>query len=133
MALIINPALASMLLKEGGRRSQGLKTGRSLFKDGGNNPADIERAGEQPVVPKGAILSTYKRLLEAALNNRVTVVLISFGLLLLIFEFWLLRVGMEKPVEFFPDIDPVSMYVNIDMPEGADLKLCDRIVRQVVG
>ena len=39
--------------------------------------------------------------------------------------------GLERPVEFFPDLDPPFMYVNMDMPEGADLALCDRIAKQV--
>jgi multidrug efflux pump subunit AcrB len=34
-------------------------------------------------------------------------------------------------VEFFPDMDPLSMYVNIDMPEGADLDYSDRVLKQI--
>ncbi|MCI5143438.1 MAG: efflux RND transporter permease subunit, partial [Candidatus Electrothrix sp. ATG1] len=39
--------------------------------------------------------------------------------------------GIEKPVEFFPDIEPKGIYINTDMPEGADLKYTDRILRQI--
>jgi hypothetical protein len=37
----------------------------------------------------------------------------------------------EKPVEFFPKIDPKSIFVNIDPPEGSDLDYVDKIARQV--
>ena len=42
----------------------------------------------------------------------------------------MLGVGLEKPVEFFPSIDPKSVYVNIDPPEGADLDYMDNVSRQ---
>ena len=44
---------------------------------------------------------------------------------------WLFRVGLDKPVTFFPEPDPNFIYVNMDMPEGADLEYSDRIARQV--
>jgi multidrug efflux pump subunit AcrB len=44
---------------------------------------------------------------------------------------WLLVVGLEKPVEFFPEIDPKGMYVNVDVPEGADLDYIDTIIQRV--
>jgi multidrug efflux pump len=43
----------------------------------------------------------------------------------------MLGVGIEKPIEFFPAIDPKSVYINIDPPEGADLAYVDNIARQV--
>jgi hypothetical protein len=47
------------------------------------------------------------------------------------FQTWLLAVGIEKPVEFFPDIQPKSMYVNLDVPEGADIDYIDRIMGRI--
>ena len=44
---------------------------------------------------------------------------------------WFYEVGLEKPVEFFPNIDPNGIYVNLDMPEGPDLEYSDRVTRQV--
>jgi multidrug efflux pump subunit AcrB len=44
---------------------------------------------------------------------------------------WLYRVGLEKPIEFFPDMEPENIYINLNMPEGADLEYSDRIARQV--
>ena len=34
---------------------------------------------------------------------------------------WLLAVGLRTPVEFFPNIDPKNVYVNVDPAEGTDL------------
>ena len=119
VALVINPALASLILK--------------TAKDKGPESDDTEivAAGEKPAIPDKFLLKAYSNLLEQALKNRVAVLFISFAILVIIFQIWLLRTGIEKPVEFFPDVDPPNMYVNIDMPEGADISLCDRIVRQV--
>ncbi|MBU0485608.1 MAG: efflux RND transporter permease subunit [Proteobacteria bacterium] len=120
VAMVINPALASLILKEA--------------KPSELSPAsdqDPLSAGEQPVAPKGFILTNYKRVLESGLKNRTAVLLTCFALLILIFQAWLLRTGLERPVEFFPDVDPPSLDVNIDIPEGADIELCDRIVRQI--
>jgi len=54
----------------------------------------------------------------------VMVMLIAAGI-------WFLRVGIEKPIEFFPDIDPHNVYINMDVPEGADLELSDRVARML--
>ncbi len=116
VALVINPALASLFLKVGPNNT-------TQSKD-----ADL---GENPVAIRGHILLSYRWLLNKALDSRIAVLGTAFSLLALVFMVWLLRIGLEKPVEFFPAIDPISAYVNIDMPEGADLEFCDRIVRQV--
>ncbi|MEA1934411.1 MAG: efflux RND transporter permease subunit [Thermodesulfobacteriota bacterium] len=122
VAMIINPALASLLLKEGKRdfQSGNEKHGKS-----------VEEMCERPIEVKGVILKSYKRFLEMVLTHRFAMLFISFCLIILVFEAWILRVGLERPVEFFPDLDPPFMYVNMDMPEGADLALCDRIAKQV--
>jgi multidrug efflux pump subunit AcrB len=56
---------------------------------------------------------------------------ISFVFLIILFQVWLLSVGLERPVEFFPNIDPLRAFVNIEPPEGADLEYIDRVVRKV--
>ena len=43
------------------------------------------------------------------------------AVLVLLIQVWMLVVGLERPVEFFPAIDPKSVYINVDPPEGADL------------
>jgi multidrug efflux pump len=119
VAMVINPALAAFFMK--------IKhaTGQRL------SPEEAFAAGEKPVEIKGPILTMYSRLLRGALRHRIAVLLTSFALLVLLVQGWLLLVGLEKPVEFFPHIDPKSMYVNIDVPEGANIDYNDRILKQI--
>jgi multidrug efflux pump subunit AcrB len=70
------------------------------------------------------------RLLNGALKHKLAVLAISFAILVILVQTWMLGIGLEKPVEFFPAIDPKSVYVNIDPPEGADLDYMDNVVRQ---
>ena len=70
-------------------------------------------------------------MLNAALNHKVTVLLASVSVLIILFQIWSLKIGIEKPMEFFPPIDPKSAYINIDPPEGADLDFIDRTMKKV--
>ncbi len=120
VALVINPAFASLLMRvKGGEKAANLDL------------AAISRAVEQPVAIKGFILRSYHAQLDRALDKPWTVIATGFLVLLLMVQSWLLVVGLERPIEFFPEIDPKGMYVNIDMPEGADLDHIDRIIRRV--
>jgi multidrug efflux pump subunit AcrB len=122
VALVINPALTAIFM-----RLKGTKRHRRPLI----SAQEIAVSGEKPAEIKGRILTFYSRFLGQALQHRMVVLLISFALLILYFQIWLLVVGLEKPVEFFPNIDPGSVYVNIDPPQGADLEYIDRIVRKV--
>ena len=122
VALIINPALAAYFIRANGNGNNG---GRQLTAE------EIQKAGEQPVAAKSLFLRGYSAFLRAALNHRISVLLAAVGALVMLTEIWLLAVGLEKPVEFFPSIDPQNVYVNIDTPEGADLEYVDRMVRNV--
>lgn len=119
VAMIINPALAAVFMKS-------KKAGGAAA-----TPEQIAAAGEKPVDITSRYLKAYTAVLGLALRHRITVVLISFAVLVLLVQVWLVRVGLEKPVEFFPDIDPKSVYINLDMPEGADLDYTDRVLRAV--
>ena len=119
VAMVINPALAAFFMKIKNT------TGQRLSSE------EAARAGENPVEIKGTILTLYSRFLKGALRHRIAVLLISFAALVLLVQGWLLLVGLEKPVEFFPHIDPKSMYVNIDVPEGANIDYNDRILKQI--
>ncbi len=140
VAMVINPALTAIFARlKGGKLSQISETSEVSVRDdpseAADDPseaaADIESSGEKPIEIKGLVLTAYVRFLNAALNHRLVVVLISFGFLILLFQIWVLAVGLERPVEFFPKIDPKSAYVNVDPPEGADLDYIDRIVKTV--
>ena len=118
VALVINPALASLFMKSA-------KQVRSA------SSAEVEAAGEQPVTIQGPLLHTYAWLLRFSLAHPFALIAAAVFLLVFMVQGWLLVVGIEKPVEFFPDIEPKGIYVNTDMPEGADLKYIDRILRQI--
>lgn len=122
VALVINPALTAIFMR--------LKK-RTPGPVGEADASGVADAGEKPVVIRGPLLTFYTRFLQRALQHRAVVLMASFALLVIFLQIWLLTVGLEKPVEFFPQIDPKSMYVNIDPPEGADLDYIDRIVKKV--
>ena len=122
VALVINPALTAFFM----RVKQKDEPGR-LAKDA----SDIQAMGEKPVQIQGLILRTYRRILQYSLKHRFTVVATSFILLYALIQIWQLVIGLEKPVEFFPSVDPDSAYVNVDPPEGADLEYMDRIIKKI--
>lgn len=118
VALVINPALAAFFMRAGSPSAPSAEC-----------PAPP--ATELPVEIKGRILSSYAGLLQVALRHRAKVITGSFLSLFLLFFVWLIVVGIEKPMEFFPAVDPQNVFVNIDPPEGANLDYCDRLVREV--
>ncbi len=120
VALVINPALAALLM----RLPEGV-----LPEPTGKSPEEIQKAGERPIAVKGPILRGYRWLLKASLNHRPAVLLLSVLSLIAFFTLWLYRVGLEKPQEFMPNADPQGVYINFDMPEGADLNYSDRIAK----
>ena len=127
VAMVINPALASIFMKIKPRTGKGQQAENSRAR----SAEEIAQAGESPVAADGPILSFYVKSLHQALDHKIAVVLIAVCFLVLLVQIWLLQVGLEKPVEFFPNIEPKAMYVNMDAPEGADLDYIDSVVRQV--
>ena len=116
VALVINPALATYLMK--------IPTTSTPYRFS-------KKSIETPVEIRGRLLTTYAATMKKVLRHRGPVVLSAIVTLLILFCVWLLSVGIEKPVEFFPSVDPQNVYVNIDPPEGANLGYCDRLVREV--
>jgi multidrug efflux pump subunit AcrB len=131
VAMVINPALTSIFMKVK-NNATGAK-GENDAKAGAVTPSISEFAngGEAPVEIKGPILKTYVRFLRMALNHRMTVLLSGFGFLILLYQIWFLAVGLRTPVEFFPSLDPNSAYVNVELPEGADLEYIDSILKKI--
>ena len=122
VAMVINPALASIFLR--------LPSGHRITRDKAT-VEEIEQAGEAPITVRGPLLKGYRRLLNAALNHRLAVLAMAFLSVIALFMIWLYEIGMEKPIEFFPTIDPHAIFINLDTPEGANLEYSDRIARQV--
>ena len=120
VALVINPALCAYFMRIKPEQIQVALT-ESGAPDLGDNPVEI----------RGFLLTFYARALERALNHKIAVLVGSFAVLVILFQIWMLRIGAEKPVEFFPAVDPRSAYVNIEVPEGADLEFIDRTMQAV--
>ena len=118
VALIINPALCAFFMKINGKSSN-------------NSGDDVTAMGEQPIEIRGTILKTYASVLNRALRHRFLVLVLSVEFLVILFFIWMLVVGLERPVEFFPEIDPNNIYVNIDPPEGANLDYIDNLSKKV--
>lgn len=117
VALIINPALAAFIMR--------------VDKRPAPFAPKASPAVETPIEIRGRVLAAYAAMLQVALGHRGKVITGAFVSLFILFFLWLLAVGIEKPVEFFPSVDPQNVYVNIDPPEGATLDYCDAIVREV--
>lgn len=120
VALVINPALCAFFMKVKGGVPESGETGAR----------EVAGAGEAPIRIQGFVLKNYARLMNGALNRKGAVLALSFLCLVVLIEIWMLSVGVERPVEFFPAIDPKSVYVNVDPPEGADLDYVDRILKE---
>lgn len=120
VALVINPAIASIFMKS-------LKPKGSTKK----NLEEMSKAVEKPVTIQGPLLTRYKKILSTALDMPYTTIATGFFLLILMVQGWLLVIGLQKPVEFFPEIEPKGMYINIAPPEGAGLDYIDTIIQRV--
>jgi multidrug efflux pump subunit AcrB len=120
VALVINPALCAYFIKIPGNVEA-----RAIDAD------EISKSGEKPIEIKGLLLNSYHRFMRGALNYRLTVIGMAFTILFILFQIWMFYVGAEKSVEFFPPIDPKDAYVNVEMPEGADLEYIDRIMKKI--
>jgi len=120
VAMVINPALASIFMKT----KKDLDHQKLSLEE-------IRKAVQQPIEIKGRILTLYSRFLGYSLTMPLTFLGIGFAILILLFSSWLFLVGLKKPVEFFPEIEPTGIYINIDMPEGAELNYIDRILQRI--
>jgi multidrug efflux pump subunit AcrB len=120
VALVINPALCAFFMRV-----------KTTLKGDTLTAREIEARGETPIEIKGWLLKLYTKLLNRILNHKITVLLASFAVLVILIQVWFLKIGIEKPLEFFPSIDPGSVYVNIDPPAGADLDFIDKTVQKV--
>jgi multidrug efflux pump len=122
VALVVNPAMCAYFM--------GNPHTREKKPDTPDSEAILTR-GEKPVAIQGIILTHYARILGYALQHKLAVLAGAVVMMVFFFQIWMLKVGVEKPVEFFPAIDPRTVYVNIDVPEGADLEFIDETVKQV--
>ena len=122
VALVINPALSSLFMPEKKSLTETAPLG---------DIGDVTVVVEKPVQIKGKILTNYVSILGFSLGHPIFIIGAAVCVLVLMIQGWLLVIGVQKPVEFFPDIQPKGMYVNVDMPEGADLDYIDRVMQRI--
>ncbi|PKK90033.1 MAG: AcrB/AcrD/AcrF family protein [Candidatus Wallbacteria bacterium HGW-Wallbacteria-1] len=120
IALTINPVFCSVFMKMGsGEAMEGL------------SDEELASEGEKPLEGGGFIIRNYERFLRAALNWRITVMICGLLLMVILISIWLVRTGIERPIEFFPSIQPNSCYINIDAPEGMDMEALHNIAEEI--
>ncbi|MBN2711250.1 MAG: efflux RND transporter permease subunit [Planctomycetes bacterium] len=118
VALVINPALAAVLLKAD-------SGGKEATAD------EVMAGGEHPMLDGGGLFLTfYRATLRKALNYRLAVVAFAATMLVIMVMVWFFRVGLYTPMELFPSPDPSNGYISIKPPQGADLDRTDQIVRE---
>jgi len=105
VALVINPVLSARY-----------QTARPAVPD------------KQKPLKEPLIKQVYLYLLSRALDHRLVVIFMAFGLLAgSITAFG----AFGKGTEFFPDTEPKRAYVHIKAPEGTNLDTSDKLVAQV--
>ncbi len=114
VALVINPAFASLFMKIPKRAA-----------------ATADLSWEQPIEIQGLLLRSYAGLLRFCLRHPLVLLACAVFAMVFMIQGWLLQVGLKTPVEFFPSTEPKGIYVNADMPEGADLNYIDKILGQI--
>ncbi len=85
-----------------------------------------KKKSEQKALP--TILKYYEKTLRFALKHRTMTISASFVTLVLIFVLYGL---FGKGVEFFPDVEPSQILIEVTAPTGTKLEESDRIVREI--
>jgi multidrug efflux pump subunit AcrB len=118
VALVVNPALAATFMKRPEKAEE-------LASEDG---AEL---GGQPVAGDTGFTMHYRRTLAWSLRRRSAVLVTAVLVLILCVTAWVFFVGLEKPVQLMPSVDPDNAYIQIKTPEGADLEYNDAVVREV--
>ncbi|MHC4884190.1 MAG: efflux RND transporter permease subunit [Planctomycetota bacterium] len=146
VALVINPAMAAVLMQTGANGEDPNGT-----DDDRNEHDESEHA---MLTGGGPIIEAYRKILRFALGTSIPkadeveahtrtermlrhlyplgpriAVLILAGLCFLLFGlFWSYQSGK---VELFPDLEPDRAIVSMDIPEGSDLAAVDEVAREI--
>ena len=112
VALVINPVICALFMRVKGKTTE----------------QAAEQSSELDALPKNIIYGLYGWLLGFSLKHRWLVGLGVIGSFVVTF---MLFGKFNAGVEFFPETTPERMYVNVQLPEGANVDESDRIVRIV--
>ncbi len=103
VGMVVNPALASAFMRR--------------------NPRKVSREARK----RHFIIRGYAAILRLALRWRLITITLSVMCLTVIGAIYF----KNAKIEFIPETDPRSAYIDIDCPEGTKLEVTDGIVRQV--
>ncbi len=106
VALVINPAVCSIFIADGQR-----KTG--LDEYGVRNTRAIR---------------LYEQILRAANHHRLAVLFIGFLFLFATVEFY---AHFGRGVELFPDVDPRNATINVQFPQGTAIERTDEAMQRI--
>jgi multidrug efflux pump len=101
---------------------------RVMRRTGHDAPDDEDRPLD--VATLSPMLRRYLGVLETAIDRRYTTLVA--GVAVLVGTFMAYGV-LNHGVEFFPATDPDRAFVNVRLPEGADLEATDKVVRAIEG
>ncbi len=144
VGLIVNPALASLFMKEvepdAGTPSLGrrIRYGATVAMTLGlyalvHPPRSLRDPEARGVIPRAfdrtaaAVLSAYEGTLRLALRWPGSTLALAVVLLALITTYYF----THAHVVFFPETEPRRAWIDIEAPEGTNLATSDALVRQV--
>jgi multidrug efflux pump len=107
VALVINPAVCSILIAGGAREGSGL-----------------DAFGLQDRLG----VRLYERILRATMQHRVVVLIMGLLFLFASFEFYS---HFGRGVELFPDVDPRNANIQIQFPQGTAIETTDAALRRI--
>ncbi len=103
VGMVVNPALASVFIRP---------TAKKVTKE---------------IHKRHRIIRVYAGVLRLALRWRLVTIVLAVTCLMVISTVYLR--GAE--IEFIPNTEPRSAYIDVDLPEGAKLEETDKIIRQI--
>lgn len=129
VALVINPTLCAVFMKfpetaASAPEAQPSEGGEALPAA----PAALQDVDEFESLPKNFIYRHYAWILRQAIKRPQYVLI---GAVVLFFATFAAFGQRNGGVEFFPSVTPEQAYVNITLPDGANVDASDRVVRMV--
>ncbi len=106
VAIVINPALCSLLISDKGKQT------------------DLDEYG----VKNSWLVRGYERTLQIAIHHRLVVLFMGFLFLFASFEFY---AHFGKGAELFPDVDPRNAIIKVKFPQGTAIERTDATMRRI--
>lgn len=119
VGLVVNPALASIFMKESRRANR-----PGLSPETSAPPSLIGRSLARV---SRRVLSTYSSVLRLSLQWPAVTMVSAVTLLIVIVVYFVLHMQ----IVFFPDTEPRRAWIDVEAPEGTSLAASDALVKEV--